>query len=197
VSLARRPRPQRATAGKRACAAVQKMCPCALSESGPLVKEPSGIFCRRTGRNHLSDRSRRTRCKCLYGSELGWYPRRGLRRVLPPRRAAERRARFQGPPGGGCAVEGSPVLRTTEGAGPFWGRRAQVLDWPIDQGENALCWDARYPAGIVAVTNYDGTGPAAEFEVRRNGRSTTIETETKLVLAGRRKIGGSQFPTLS
>jgi len=66
-------------------------------------------------------------------------------------------------PAGGRAAEGSRILPTAEDAGPCWGRWAQVLDGFIVQGEDALCWDARYPGGIAAVTNYDGTGPAAEL----------------------------------
>ena len=50
----------------------------------------------------------------------------------------------------------SPLLPTAEEAGPCWGRRAQVLDWFIVQDEDALCWDARYLAGIAALTRAPG-----------------------------------------
>jgi hypothetical protein len=33
------------------------------------------------------------------------------------------------------------------------------------QREDAVCWDVRYPVGTTTVANYDGAGPAAEFEV--------------------------------
>jgi len=50
------------------------------------------------------------------------------------------------------------------------------------QAEDALCWDAGHPPGIAAVTNYDGAGPAAEFEVILSDRSlnncTTGNTRT-------------------
>ena len=55
---------------------------------------------------------------------------------------------------------------SAEDAGPFWARHAQVLDWFIVHGENAVCCAAHYAAGIAAITNYQGAGPAAEFEVR-------------------------------
>ncbi len=44
-------------------------------------------------------------------------------------------------------------------------RRARVLDWFIVQGEDSLCWNGGYPAGIAAVTEYDGAGLAGEIEV--------------------------------
>ena len=62
---------------------------------------------------------------------------------------------------GAVIVNGQRVMPSAEHAAPFWGRRAQVLDWFIIRGENALCFDAHYAARIAAITNYDGAGPPA------------------------------------
>jgi hypothetical protein len=40
-----------------------------------------------------------------------------------------------------------------------------VLDRFILHGENAVCCDAHYAAGIAVVTDYGGAGPAEEIEV--------------------------------
>ena len=56
------------------------------------------------------------------------------------------------------------VLPSAEDAAPFFfggGGAVQVLDWCIVHGENALCFDAQYAAGIAAIANYGGAVPAA------------------------------------
>jgi hypothetical protein len=70
----------------------------------------------------------------------------------------------RGPLTGGRAARCSRLLPCAEDAGPLSGKRAQVVDWFIVQGENALRSDARYPAGTAAVSNYDGAAPAAELQ---------------------------------
>ena len=66
------------------------------------------------------------------------------------------------PLAGACPVGSQRVLPAVEHAGTYWARWGQVLDSFVVQGEDGLYWDARYPAGIAAVTDYDGAGPAAE-----------------------------------
>ena len=73
------------------------------------------------------------------------------------------RRRQKSPLRGDRAADGQRVMPPAENAGPFWGMRAQVLDWFRVHRENALRSDAHYAAETAAITNYDGAGAAAEL----------------------------------